>query len=301
MELFIDQFIKKERLNTDFRILVDRAYFPIAEQILKWNRSTEAPLVIGINGAQGTGKSTLSRFLSDYFREEYDLNAFVLSLDDLYKTYQERYNLSQLVHPLLITRGVPGTHSVDIALDFFKSISSQLDGTILSPRFRKEIDDRVPKEEWNKLDLPVDIILFEGWCVSARAQSLDALSDPINAFESKEDSEGTWRSYVNQELATCYAEMFSYIDHTILLRTPSFETIVDWRMEQEQKLRASCEENGFELNQHFMTKVELERFISHFERLTRWMLVDMSNFAEMVIDFNVDRSFKRLLIKNYGN
>lgn len=301
MELFIDQFIEKERLDSDFRILVDRAYFPIAEQILKWTRTTEAPLVIGINGAQGTGKSTLSRFLADYFRREHELNTFVLSLDDLYKTYEERFNLSQSVHPLLITRGVPGTHSVDIALDFFKSTASQSDGSVTSPRFRKELDDRVPIQEWNKLDLPVDIILFEGWCVSARAQSSDALSDPINDFESKEDSEGTWRNYVNDALATSYVEMFSYIDYTILLRAPSFETILDWRMEQEEKLRASCEENGFDPNQHFMSKVELERFISHFERLTRWMLSDMPNFAEMILDFNIDRSFKSLLIKNDGN
>jgi D-glycerate 3-kinase len=116
MDLFLDEFIANERLDGSFRGLVSKAYMPIAQKILSWKAEKAGPLVVAINGAQGTGKSTLSRFLSDFFRESAGLNACVLSLDDIYKTKEERSALGERVHPLLATRGVPGTHDTDLGI-----------------------------------------------------------------------------------------------------------------------------------------------------------------------------------------
>lgn len=298
MDLLLDEFIANERLDGSFRGLVSKAYRPIAEKILSWKAEKGGPLVVAINGAQGTGKSTLSRFLSDFFRVSAGLNACVLSLDDIYMTKGDRLALSERVHPLLATRGVPGTHDTDLGIGLIKTLIGGESGEVRTPRFRKEIDDRVEASEWNTVQGPVDIVLFEGWCVSARAQSEAALAEAINEFEADSDKEGVWRAYVNQCLANEYRELFAFVDHTIMLRVPSFDCILKWRMEQENKLQLQCESLADGANHHFMTEVELRYFIAHFERLTRWMLKDMPSFADMILDFNEDRSFKELMIKD---
>ena len=298
MDLFLDEFIAKERLDGSFRCLVSEAYSPIAQRILSWKAEKEGPLVVAINGAQGTGKSTLSRFLSDFFRVSAGLNACVLSLDDLYLSRADRSALGEQVHPLLATRGVPGTHDTDLGMNLIKTFISGTEGVVQTPRFRKELDDRVQVSEWYSVDLPVDIVLFEGWCVSCRAEPGDSLLEAINDFEVESDSEGVWRNYVNACLLGVYRDLFAWVDHTIMLRVPSFDCILQWRMEQEDKLRLQCESLADGTEHHFMSEEELRLFIAHFERLTRWMLKDMPSFADILLDFNEDRSFKGLKIND---
>ena len=298
MDLFVDEFIANERLDGSFRGLVSRAYMPIAEKILSWKASKGGPLVVAINGAQGTGKSTFSRFLSDFFRETAGLNACVLSLDDLYLSRADRLALGERVHPLITTRGVPGTHDTQLGMDLIKTLTSGETGAVHIPRFRKEIDDRAEESEWYSVGLPVDIVFFEGWCVSARAESGASLSEAINTFEAESDAEGDWRRYVNTCLEGEYRNLFAMVDHTIMLRVPCFDCILKWRMEQEDKLRLQCEALADGAKHHFMSEAELRHFIAHFERLTRWMLKDMPSFADVILDFNEDRSFKDLMIKN---
>ncbi len=296
MDLFLDAFIANERLDSSFRGLVSKAYMPIAQKILSWKAEKAGPLVVAINGAQGTGKSTLSRFLSNFFRESVGLNACVFSLDDIYKTKEERLALGERVHPLLATRGVPGTHDTDLGIRLIETMISGEEGTVRTPRFRKEIDDRAEAAEWYTVTLPVDIVLFEGWCVSARAESADSLSEAINDFEAESDHGGVWRAYVNACLKGDYRDLFALVDHTIMLRVPSFDCILKWRMEQEDKLRLQCASFADGTKHHFMSEGELRDFIAHFERLTRWMLKDMPSFSEIILDFNQDRSFRDLMI-----
>ena len=183
-------------------------------------------------------------------------------------------------------------------MDLIKTFISFSEGVVRTPRFRKELDDRVEASEWYSVDLPVDIVLFEGWCVSCRAESGDSLSEAINEFEAESDSEGVWRGYVNACLEGVYRDLFALVDHTIMLRVPSFDCILQWRMEQEDKLRLQCESLADGAKHHFMSEAELRHFIAHFERLTRWMLKDMPSFADILLDFNEDRSFRGLKIND---
>src|SRR6185437_8649015 len=82
--------------------------------------STDGPLVLGLCGAQGSGKSILARSLADRFASR-GRRVAVLSLDDLYLTKAERSRLAQEVHPLLGTRGVPGTHDVALGLQILNT------------------------------------------------------------------------------------------------------------------------------------------------------------------------------------
>ncbi len=290
MPFIIDEFIEDRFLPKSFHRTVEEVYIPISHKIIRWVSASDQPLVIGINGAQGTGKSTLSEFLSEYLKEISDLNLIVLSLDDLYKTKSERLRLSNELHPLFKTRGVPGTHDVDLGIKIISDCTILKENSVDIPVFRKDLDDRVKAEDWRSIRGPVDVVLFEGWCVSAEAQPKSELRNAVNQFELSEDPNGLWRQSVNDFLENEYRELFNKITHIIMLRVPSFDCIYQWRFEQETKLANQFKGADHASDQRFMDKDALEYFISHFERLTKWMLEEMPSRSNVVVDFNPDHS-----------
>ena len=104
------------------------------------------PLIIGLAGGQGSGKTTISSILTLILKKYFKLNVFKISIDDFYKTRRDRKLLSKNKHPLLMTRGVPGTHDVDLMLNFFKKIKDENFKSLQIPKFNKAIDDRCQKE-----------------------------------------------------------------------------------------------------------------------------------------------------------
>ena len=243
------------------------------------------PLVVGLSGAQGSGKSTLARRLTQDLIAR-GFKVATLALDDVYLPRAEREHLARTVHPLLETRGVPGTHDVALALQLLSELGGT--GTVWLPVFDKAIDDRRPKTEWVPVEAPVDIVLFEGWCVGAVPQSEAALVEPINTLEREEDPDGVWRKYVNRGLADTYQRLFARIDLLILLAAPSFDVVYRWRLQQENELRSRIAEEGGDGSQ-LMDDRQLERFIAHYERLTRHMLDEMPTRADIVVRLSPDR------------
>ena len=77
------------------------------------SRDTSPPFIFGISGGQGAGKSTLCAALAQTLATK-GKKALTLSLDDFYLSKAAREHLAQTVHPLCATRGVPGTHNVDL-------------------------------------------------------------------------------------------------------------------------------------------------------------------------------------------
>lgn len=244
------------------------------------------PQLIGIAGAQGSGKSTLALFLNTWLRREEGLSCVTLSLDDLYLEQEQRRELARRVHPLLATRGVPGTHDVALAqalLDDMTQGSAR--HSIRLPVFDKARDDRVPAAEWKTAEAPVDVVLFEGWCIGARPQPEAALQMPVNDLEAAEDADGRWRRYVNHRLATDYASLFGRLDALVMLRVPSFELVLEWRLLQEHKLRErKSKETAEPESPEGQTDAQIARFIMHFERLTRHMQKTMPVYADSLID-----------------
>ncbi|MGZ3267744.1 MAG: kinase, partial [Croceibacterium sp.] len=198
--------IASERLPDDYRAVVDDYWRPLADQIARRANATR-PLLVGFNGAQGSGKTTLCRFL-ELLLAERDLNAVTLSLDDLYLPRAERKQAAADHHPLFATRGVPGTHDVELSMAILDRLLSRKPTDL--PIFDKATDDRAPGTR--HVEGPVDVVLFEGWCVGAAPQSAAALREPVNTLERDEDPRGTWRREVNRRLATDYAELFARID-----------------------------------------------------------------------------------------
>lgn len=270
-----------------------RVYLPLAAWVHA-QKQPGRPFVLGVNGAQGSGKSTLCDFLQLILREAYDYKVAGFSIDDIYKTHAERQQLSGEVHPLLATRGVPGTHDVKLGLNTLHALTSQVAGRVAIPCFDKALDDRQPEQRWPIFEPPADVVIFEGWCVGAIAQPESALAEPINALERDEDSDGVWRRYVNQQLAGSYAELFAQFDRLVMLKVPSMESVFEWRSLQEQKLAEKTPATG--AKHRLMDAAALQRFIMHYERLTRYMLQEMPDRADLTLYLDEDHQFTAIHI-----
>jgi len=248
-------------------------------------RCEHRPFVLGLCGAQGSGKSTLSERLAAQHRKA-GTNVAQLSIDDLYLTRAEREALAHEVHPLLRTRGVPGTHDTALGLATFRSMDERQSTPL--PRFDKSIDDRAPFSRWDRADADTRILIFEGWCVGAHPQAGEALLAPVNALERDDDPEGVWRRFVNDRLAGDYQQLFGRLDFLVLLAAPSFDVVRAWRIEQEHELRASVGPGPHAT----MSDAEVGRFIQHYERLTRHILAEMPGRADLVLRLDEKRSLR---------
>lgn len=237
--------------------------------------------VLGLCGAQGSGKSTLATALKDRM-EAQETPTAILSIDDLYATRTERQALAQTVHPLLATRGVPGTHDVALGLTVIAALERG-DAAPL-PRFDKAADDRLPKSAWPRATAGTRLLILEGWCVGAWPQPEAEIVEPANALERDEDGDGRWRRYANAALGGVYQRLFARIDRLVLLAAPGFAVVQGWRTQQERNLRAQGDGAGV------MDDAAIARFIQHYERLTRHILTEMPGRADMVIDLREDRS-----------
>jgi D-glycerate 3-kinase len=261
--------------------LLQSIYLPLAAALAKAAKAKTGTLVVGLNGAQGSGKTTLCSILSVLLESGFGLHVASLSIDDLYKTHAERSMLGRSLHPLFTTRGVPGTHDVEMGLHLLTAMSAADAGRqVIIPVFDKARDDRSPRSAWRVVETPIDIILFEGWCVGARPQAPEALQEPVNTLEKDEDPQGIWRGHVNAQLAGDYSRLFAEIDLLIMLAIPDMECVFSWRGLQEKKLAAQSQRTR---SSRLMDKAALRRFITHYERLTRHILAEMPERADLVL------------------
>ncbi|MDQ7015090.1 MAG: hypothetical protein Q9N68_01805 [Gammaproteobacteria bacterium] len=279
----IDDFLKQERLPEQYRHTVFPWFKDLADDVFLLQKNSNTPLVIGLQGSQGSGKSTLAKLLALLLKP---LSVVSLSLDDFYLTHAQRQQLAKKVHPLLATRGVPGTHDVVRALECIENLQQATESDhCLIPRFDKSIDDRLPKSQWSLVRGKVDLIILEGWCLGAEEQAADELTLPINDLEKNEDSSIVWRTYVNDCFASEYQALFKKIDYLALLNPPTFEMVYQWRLLQEQKLAEQSDKKN-----RLMNETELRRFIQHFERLTQHCLKTLPQRADWCFELDSEHT-----------
>lgn len=243
------------------------------------------PFLLGISGVQGSGKSTLAAHLTQHAGH---FDAVTISLDDVYLTRRERETLARHVHPLFATRGVPGTHDLALlhaTLDALATASPT--APALLPRFDKGQDDRLPSHQWPRIETPPRLIVLEGWCLGVPPQADSALPAPINALERDEDPHGHWRGHVNAQLSGPYAALWQRLDHLLLLHAPSFDIVTRWRDEQEHALRHRAAPQAMDTD-------TLQRFIAHYERLSRHALACLPALADTVVTLDADRSIHHI-------
>lgn len=257
----------------------------VSSALRQWRAEADKPLIVGICGAQGCGKSTLAAAVRQRLEGD-GLKVAVLSLDDLYLSRQKRADIAARYHPLFATRGVPMTHDAPLGERLLENLKAGR--ATLLPRFDKASDQPLPTDQWTPVTGRVDVVLFEGWCVGAVAQSYDDLIDPVNDFEADHDPDGIWRRYVNQALMGSYARLFGYIDRLALLAAPDFEVVTRWRTEQEHDLKQRLAKEG-RASEHVMSDDEVATFVLAYERLTRHILKEMPARADLVITLDEHR------------
>ena len=291
-QLELSQFLQEHQLGRDYTQQTADYFAPLARELTNLHQNKKQTIIVGINGAQGSGKSTLSELLVELFEKQYDLNAVTLSLDDFYYTHSERQHLAHNVHPLFSTRGVPGTHDILLAHETLDQLLNH-NGvqTVNVPRFNKATDDRYEASQWSAIKQKPNIIILEGWCVGASAQNEQQLIAPVNSLEEHEDKNGIWRHYVNQQLATQYQALFDRLDCTIMLKAPSFQCVYDWRLEQEKKLIEKLKLSNAN-NTHTMDEAQIQRFIQHYQRLTEHLLQTLPDKAQYVFALNTQRKIQ---------
>ena len=149
------KFIKSQETSTEKfgnkEGMIKNYLIPISFWIAK-KTYNKKPYFVGLAGGQGTGKTTISSIIKIILENYFKLKVFKISIDDFYKTRKERIILSKKVHPMLLTRGVPGTHDINMMLDFFKKSKAKKFKNMKLPKFNKAIDDRFPKNKWNKIN-----------------------------------------------------------------------------------------------------------------------------------------------------
>ncbi len=282
-----DKFKNKERMIKSFLI-------PLCFWISK-KAEKKTPYFVGLAGGQGTGKTTSSSLIKIILIKYFKLKVFRISIDDFYKTRKERISLSKRVHPMLLTRGVPGTHDINMMLNFFKGVKSEKFKKLKLPTFNKAIDDRFKKKYWYDLKERPDVIIFEGWCVGAKAEKGNTINKSINFMEKNKDKKSIWRKYVNQQLKSKYKKLFSQLDCLIYLKAKNFRLLQKWRLKQERKLLLNSKKNS---KLKIMNKEDVLSFMQTYQRITQNMFKNMPKYASIVINLNSNHQMKSAVYKN---
>ena len=288
------KFIKSQEISGEpFRNKLEQLknfYIPLSKMIYRNYSKRKKTLIIGLSGGQGSGKSTISQIIKIVLKEKFSLNAVAFSIDDFYKTLKDRKIMSKKVDKLFLTRGVPGTHDTKMLLNCLKSLKSKSIKKILIPKFDKSMDDRYKKSEWVKILKKPEVVIFEGWCVGAKAEKLSSLTKPINILEKLEDKDLIWRKKINFELKNNYKKIFNLIDSLIFLKVPNFKYVYQWRILQEMKLKKNSK------GKKTMDNFQIKRFIMFYERITRNMLKILNLKSKLVIDIDTKHRLKSIKI-----
>ncbi|MDJ0832430.1 MAG: hypothetical protein QNJ69_02840 [Gammaproteobacteria bacterium] len=286
--------IRRRALPDDFLNTVEQWYLPTARYIYQQQLKKQQCLLVSFNGAQGSGKSTITAFLRLLLQHQFGLNTVEISIDDFYLTRAERQQLAEQVHPLFITRGVPGTHDVELARRTIDCLQHCDDSNPCQlPSFDKAVDDRRDPASWPLVQEPVQVILFEGWCNHAPVQTEQELEPPVNDFERDEDRSAAWRRYANDQLKVYHQQLFDMADMLVYLQVPSFEKVYEWRGLQEQKLAQAANENKHAV----MDQQQLARFIQHYERITRACLQQLPQSADLLLQLDEHHAIQALQVR----
>ena len=287
-ETSTEKFSNKDKMLKSYLIPV---CFWISKKV-----NNKQPYFVGLAGGQGTGKTTISSLLEIILRKYFKLNVFKISIDDFYRARKERFSLSKKVHPLLMTRGVPGTHDIKIMLDFFRKSKTKKFKSFKLPKFNKAIDDRCKKNQWYTIKKRPDVVIFEGWCVGARAEKNSTIKKSINSLEKANDAKLIWRNYVNKQLKTKYKKLYDQLDCLVYLKAKNFSLLQKWRLIQEKKLW--LRNKNKKTKNKIMSKGDVINFMQTYQRVTQNMFKFAPSYASVILNLNSNHQIKSAVYKS---
>ena len=293
LQIVLARFLQEASLPDSVAFNFMRWHAGVTQSLAQRAKTADTPPLIGFSGCQGSGKSTLVALMAKVMREVHGVSTVVLSLDDFYLTKAARAALAESLHPLFATRGVPGTHDLALLNETIAALR-QPSGAVPVPAFDKALDDRTEMVHWRQVSAPVQLIFLEGWCVGLSPQQESELQASINPMEAEQDPSLAWRSEVNRQLATEYADVFDKLDTLLLLQAPSFDAVFEWRWQQEQRLSKQFQQDHPDRPDPTMSRSEVADFILHYQRLTEHGLKTLPDRADFVWELATDRSVQRM-------
>ena len=291
------KFIKSQETNADKFKNKDRMIKSFLIPLCFWiskKAGKKRPYFVGLAGGQGTGKTTISSLIKIILTKYFKLKVFKISIDDFYKTRKERLSLSKRVHPMLLIRGVPGTHDINMILSFFRKAKSKKFKRLKLPTFNKAVDDRYNKKKWYDLKQQPDVIIFEGWCVGAKSEKNITLKKTINSMEKVKDQKQIWRKYVNDQLNSKYKKLYSQLNCLIYLKAKNFSLLQKWRLKQERKLWIKSKMKS---NSKIMSRGDVLNFMQTYQRITQNMFRFMPKYASIIFNLNTNHQIKSAVYK----
>lgn len=294
----IEQTLKSLYADVSLSDHLEDLYLPFAHWIAQLAKPRSHPLVIGMGGVQGCGKTVFTTVLSHVLYKAYDKKTIVLSIDDFYKTRTEREHMARDVHPMFMTRGVPGTHDLALINNILDRLSDLKAGEVMRlPCFDKSTDERKHVKDWQEVEGPIDVILCEGWCVGMPEQK-QSIEAPINRLEQEMDDQGVWRQRVNQYLEEDYKKLFKRIELMLWMQAPNYDVVYDWRNKQERLLEEHLLDiHGEGLNKidlTVMSNEELRSFMQYYERLTKHMMSVMPDKVDVLLKLDEKQSVTKV-------
>ena len=195
---------------------------------------------------------------------------------------------------MLLTRGVPGTHDINMILNFFKKSKVKKFKRLKLPTFNKAVDDRFNKNRWYDLKKRPDVVIFEGWCVGAKSEKNISLKKTINSMEKVKDHKQIWRRYVNQQLKSKYKSLHSQLNCLIYLKAKNFSLLQKWRLKQERKLWVNSKKKS---NLKIMSSGDVINFMQTYQRITQNMFRYMPKYASIILTLNSNHQIKSAVYK----
>ena len=270
--IFIQKKLKKIT-NQD----LDMEY--IEENYLKILFKLKSKKKIMIAGPQGSGKSSLSKLIKLYLEKFYDKSVIIICMDDFYLSKKQRTQLSKNIHPLFLTRGVPGTHDLGLMNKKIKQILNK-EFPIYLPIFDKVSDTR--KRTYKKV-LKADVIIFEGWCAGAQPVNQNYLQKNFNNLEKHKDKNFIWRNSYNKYLNE-YQKIFSKFNYFIYFQFNHWDHVVNWKYKQELELR--------DKKKDLALKKYLKEFVQYYEKVSKWMHLKVPKYCNILIKLDTHQKIK---------
>ena len=275
--IFIQKTLKKIT-NQDLDIeYIEKNYLKILFKLKSKNK-------IMIAGSQGSGKSSLSKLIKLYLEKFCYKSVVIISMDDFYLSKNQRTQLSKNIHPLFLTRGVPGTHDLELMNKKIKQILNK-EFPIYLPIFDKVSDSR--KKTYKKI-LKADVAIFEGWCAGSQPVDQNYLQKNFNNIEKQKDKNFIWRNSYNHYLNE-YQKIFSQFNFFIYFQFNQWNHVLNWKYKQELELRDKKKDLGL--------KKYLREFIQYYEKVSKWMHLKVPKYCNILIKLDAHQKIKSINLR----
>ncbi|MEL6221061.1 MAG: glycerate kinase [Cyanobacteria bacterium J06627_8] len=264
-------------------------WLPLATRLIQQHQQINRPVIQGILGGQGTGKTTLAHVVESLV-SHLGYRVCSLSLDDLYKTHRERQAM-RTADSRLRWRGPPGTHDTALGLEVLNALKKpEPDRPISIPRFDKSLHDGSGDRIQPETIEGADIVLFEGWFVGVRPIDPSAFASAPPPISTEADRQ--FAQDMNNQLAD-YLPLWKELDQLMVLYPTDYRLSQRWRQQAEDKMKA--------LGKSGMSNDEIQEFVSYFWRSLHPALfiepmLQRSDLVDWVVTVNSDRSIDSMYV-----